>query len=247
MKKIALVVALVVVAGSMIGCQQQAAPGKAAPAKAEKKVEKAPATAPAKVAEKAPAGPATAKAEAAKGDWKLAYTAQFAGKLDKAWSVFQGDAEVKDGKLIVSSEVQDATTILTAPAFTSPSVRVELTASLEQAPQVSDLSILLNASKNDPMDGYLFQFGGKGNTMLGLNKHDEIIKATVKDKPLVVPGKKYQIVAENDKGHLKLIVDGQTVIDYVDPSPISGKDNALIGFYTWESKLVIEKLAVYQK
>ena len=223
MKKVALVVAFMVVAGSVIGCQQQAAPEKAATA------------------------PATAKAEAAKGDWKLAYTAQFAGKLDKAWSVFQGDAEVKDGKLIVSSEVQDATTILTAPVFTAASIRVELTAYLEQAPQVSDLSILLNASKNDPMDGYLFQFGGKGNTMLGLNKHDEIIKATVKDKPLVVPGKKYQIVAENDKGHLKLIVDGQTVIDYVDPSPISGKDNALIGFYTWESKLVIEKLAVYQK
>jgi hypothetical protein len=286
MKNLGIAVALIVFAGSMIGCQEQAAAPKekAAPAKAHKAEKaattqaqtqkaqaatKSAATKPAattkpaaakhaatkpaadKAAATKPAADKAATKPAAAADndgWTLAYTADFSsGKLSADWAAFQGDAAIKDGAMVVSADNADGVTLLTKPVFSAPSVRIEVTASLAKAASISDLSVLLNANKTGPYEGYTLQFGGKANTMNGLTRKDDAVLSTVTTKPLVVAGKKYTIVAENDKGHIKMTVDGKTIIDYVDTEPISGVENGLIGFYTYESQLVIEKLSVFQK
>jgi hypothetical protein len=263
MQKIGFAVAFIVLAGSMISCQEKAAAPeqKTAPVKAEKaattqKAQAATKAATTKPATRKHAATAAATKPAVKADakaadkdgWTLAYTADFSGsKVSGDWSAMQGEIALKDGALVVSTDASDAVALLVKPVFSAPSIRIEMTASLAKASSVSDLSILLNASNTGPYEGYTLQFGGKANTMNGLSRKDEAIQSTVTTKPLVVPGKKYVIVAENDKGHIKMTVDGQTVIDYTDKAPISGADNGLIGFYTWESQLVIDKLTVYQK
>ena len=272
--KIGIAVAFVVCAVSMIGCQEQpAAPTqRAAHVTTKPTTTKPAATKPAAttksattrrtarnaatkdaatkpVAEKAAATkPVAEKAVVDKDGWTLAYTADFSDSKSSAnWAAFQGNCVVKNGSLVVSTERSDAIALLLKPGFAAPSVRLEMTASLAKAGDISDLSVLINANKSDPYAGYTLQFGGKANTMNGLTRKDEAVQSTVTNKPLVVAGQKYTIVAENDKGHIKMIIDGKTVIDYVDPAPICGADNGLVGLYTWESSLVVEKLSVFQK
>jgi hypothetical protein len=95
--------------------------------------------------------------------------------------------------------------------------------------------------------GYLLQFGGKSNTLNRLSKEGEVIPATVKQRPLLAPGKTYHVVAINDGGTICLLVDGVEVFRYVDTKPLKGTGHDRIGFYTYQTTVKLDKVTVYVK
>jgi hypothetical protein len=112
---------------------------------------------------------------------------------------------------------------------------------------ISDISPFLNGDTSGYASAYLFQFGGKGNTLNHLCRGSEDIESTAKNQPLVKPGQKHRILAENDGGRLRLVIDGQEVFRHIDPEPLKGPSHDRIGFYTWGCTLTIEKLTVSVK
>lgn len=181
--------------------------------------------------------------------WTVAYTGDFSGaKLPPEWLILDGDAKVEGGKLVVFAEAESqAQVVLKNPTLDAPSIRVELTGSIS-GEKIGDFSFMLNTSKSGIPDGYMLQFGGGGNTENRIRRDDgTIIDGSTTKDPLPQPDKKYTIVAENDKGHIRLIVDGKTVLDFKDPKPLSGARNGQIGLYTWGSTLKIDKLVVSTK
>jgi len=195
-----------------------------------------------------PQGPAaTAPAAKAADGWTVVYTSDFkaAGKLPAGWQALAGEAKIEGGALVLTAPSDEGQVVLLEPRCPG-SVRVECVASLKGNP-ISDISPFLNADTSGYNSGYLFQFGGKANTINCLCRYDDHIAATEKDKPLVKPGQKYRILAENDGGRLRLVIDGQEIFQYTDPEPLKGQTHDRVGFYTYGCTLVVEKLTVSTK
>ncbi len=180
--------------------------------------------------------------------WTQVYAMDFQGvqKAPAEWLAVSGEVRVAGGALELKGESGgDGQIVLKAPKCPG-SVRMEAVACLV-GDDVVDLSPFINSDDSGYAAGYLFQFGGEGNQVNRLRRAGDIIDETVNTKMLVKAGKKYQVVAENDGGKVRLLIDGQELLAFKDPSPLKGPENGLIGFYTWGSTLRIEKIAVYSK
>lgn len=180
--------------------------------------------------------------------WKLAYTANFkdVDKLPAAWKVIVGDAKIADGKLVLTAAEQaDGQIVLTEPKFPG-SVRLEVDACLEGA-GICDLSPYLNGDQTGYQSGYLLQFGAAENTENRIRRAGEIVDAKANTTVFVKAGKRHHVVAENDAGKLRLIVDGKEILSYTDSEPLKGAGHDQIGFYTWGCSLKIEKITIYTK
>lgn len=180
--------------------------------------------------------------------WKFAFTTNFkdAAKLPEAWKVIEGEAKIADGKLVLTAEeFAHGQIVLKTPRFPG-SVRLEADASLV-GPDVSDLSPLLNGNEGGWDSGYLLQFGAGENMENRLRRVEEIVDAKANDTIFVTPDKTHHVVAENDGGKLRLIVDGKEILSYTDTEPLKGKENDQIGFLTWNCTMKIEKITIYTK
>ena len=199
-----------------------------------------------------PTAAPTAAAVLAAGAWAEAFKADFSGsKLDPKWVVVEGDVAVKNGAMVITAE--NAGEVILKNVFDAPSIRVEIVATAK-GDAVSDLSPILNSTTVGYNDGYLIQVGGKGNTQNRIIKEGDEIEATASDKGLapdkglpLKAGTKYTIVAENDKGQIKVTLNGQTVLEYKDAKPLSGAKNGCVGLYTWGDETTVEKFVVYTK
>lgn len=180
--------------------------------------------------------------------WKVAYTADFrdVAKLPAAWKVIEGDAKIADGKLVLAAgELAEGQIVLTEPKFPG-SVRLEVDACLE-GEVISDLSPYLNGDDTGYRSGYLLQFGAAENTENRIRRVEEIVDAKANNNVFAKAAKKHHVVAENDGGKLRLIVDGTEILSYTDSEPLKGAGHDQIGFYTWNCTLKIEKITIYTK
>ena len=181
--------------------------------------------------------------------WKFACKTNFkdVAKMPAAWKVIEGKAKIADGKLVLTAEeFAHAQIALKTPRFPG-SVRLEVDASLV-GPDVCDLSPLLNGDGTGWESGYLLQFGAAENMENRLRCDGEIVDDAKADTTVfVTPGKTHHVVAENDGGKLRLIVDGKVILSYTDNQPLKGKGHDQIGFYTWNCTLQIEKFTIYTK
>jgi hypothetical protein len=196
---------------------------------------------PAKAAPKAPAAASAA-------GWTVVYAPDFkgSGKLPEEWAAPAGEARIEGGALVLTAPADEEAQLVLLKPRVAGSVRIECVASLKGDP-ISDISPFINTDTSGQGTGYLFQFGGRGNTLNRLCRYDEGIDETVKDKPLIKPGQKYRLLVENDGGRLRMAIDGQEVFRWTDPQPLKGASHDCVGFYTWGCSLVIEKLAVSAK
>jgi hypothetical protein len=195
----------------------------------------------------AAAGPVAPAAKPAEG-WTVVYTSNFQkpGKPPAEWQVLVGEAKVEGGALLLTGHADEEGQVLLTQPRMPGSVRVEFTASLKGSP-ISDISPFVNADDTGFLAGYLFQFGGIGNTLDRLHRCGEEVGETVKTAPLVKPGQKYRMMVENDGGRLRMVIDGQEVFRHSDPQPLKGSSADRIGFYTWGCTLAIENVTVYAK
>ena len=187
-------------------------------------------------------------------EWVLAYYDDFSGEaLSPKWRATAGAASVKDGQLVLSTEKEQAEVVLADPRFESPGLRMEFDAHVPQGTRASDLSAFINSNwsakgKTRGCEGsYLFQFGGMRNTRNLLRRTGEIVEATVTTEPLIQPGVIYHVTVENDCGRVRMDVNGTALLKWDDPRPLWGRDHSAVGFYTWESTMVIDNLKVYHR
>ena len=123
---------------------------------------------------------------------------------------------------------------------------------LDEAPHqhegdlVSDISVILNGDPKGYAKGYLLQFGGKGNTATRLLRAGEEVAGTV-GNDTVKAGQKYHIIAQNLAGKVSLSIDGKEAFRHADPDPLEGKDQDVIGFYTFGCTMTISKLVVFDR
>lgn len=194
-------------------------------------------------------GPSKAAPGAGLADgWTVVYAGDFkaAGKAPPEWQVLSGAAKVEAGALVLAGPADEEGQVVLLEPRMPGSVRVEFVASLKGG-VISDISPFLNTDTTGYKSGYLFQFGGITNTTNRLFRYEEEIGSTVKNAPLVKPGRKYRILVENDGGRLRMVIDGQEVFRYTDPQPLKGQFGDRIGFYTWGCALTIEQLVVSAK
>jgi len=181
--------------------------------------------------------------------WKLACEMDFKGvdKVPETWEVIGGTAKIVDGKLVLTTEQEfDAQLVLKEPRLPT-SVRLEVDACLE-GETVCDLSPYLNGDQTGYQSGYLLQFGAAENVENRLRVAGEIADdAKANTTMFVTPGKMHHVVAENDCGKLRLIVDGTEILSYTDTQPLQGAGHDQIGFYTWNCTLKIEKITIFTK
>lgn len=183
-----------------------------------------------------------------KGGWTQVYAMDFAGvqKVPEGWVAISGELRVAGGALELKAEEGAEAEMVLKTVKCPGSVRVEMTACVV-GNEVCDLSPSLNVDESGYASGYLLQFGGGGNQENRLRRSGEVVDETVNSKTLLKAGKKYSVVAENDNGLVRLVIDGQELLRYQDKEPLKGPEHALIGFYTWGDTLRIEKIAVFSK
>lgn len=180
--------------------------------------------------------------------WTQVYAKDFRDvqKVPPEWSAISGEIRLAGGALELKAEEGADGEIVLKTVKCPGSVRVEVTAAVVGT-EVCDLSPWLNGDDSGYASGYLLQFGGGGNQENRLRRAGEVVDETVNSKTLLKAGQKYSVIAENDGGRVRLVVDGQELLTFQDKEPLKGPDHALIGFYTWGDTLRIEKIAVFSK
>ncbi|KKK81738.1 hypothetical protein LCGC14_2810440 [marine sediment metagenome] len=179
--------------------------------------------------------------------WKLAYKADFTNaKAADQWVKNNAVVTVEKGSLVVKPEGAEEVQIMLKAAKFPGSVRVEFVGSLT-GDTISDLTCMLNGDEYGYSNAYILQFGGRGNSLSRLLVADDPVPGTVNDAAVVTPGKKHRVVATNDGGKITLEVDGKQIFSHVETDPFAGAGHDMIGFYTWDCTLTLDKLVVYTK
>lgn len=94
--------------------------------------------------------------------------------------------------------------------------------------------------------GYVFIFGGWGNSKSILARRDEHGKQLAVDKTRrkVVKGQKYRWKITRKGGRVEWHIDGQPFLAYDDASPLEGKGHQYFGFNNWKSDLWFDNLTI---
>ena len=179
--------------------------------------------------------------------WEVAYRADFKDPAaTDAWVKLNAVVKIENGVLVVSPDEDGAAQIILKKPRVPGSVRMEVIGALI-GETVSDLSPIINGDETGYSSGYLLQFGGFANAESRLQARGGVVESTINEKVLVTPGKKHHVVAENDSGKIRLLVDGRTVFTYTDSDPLKGAGHGQVGFYVYGCTMKLDKLVVYTK
>jgi len=206
--------------------------------------------------------PPAAVVPAQDAGWTLVFRDDFERHdLGENWRVVDGQWIVKDGHLRGSGILISARGI---PADGPPGFqRLEFDAVTDVQPiiffknkpkprvVVGDLSSFIQAqapekNENPLATGYFFQFGGMNNTVNQVQRAKVELQADWRPQTLITPDQLHHMVAENDRGRLRLIVDGKTVLDTVDPQPLVGQGQDRVGLFFYTAAKV-DHVKVYVK
>ena len=209
-------------------------------------------------------GPATASgpAPAEEAGWELAFSDAFEREaLGKDWIVAEGKWTVADGCLRGSG------TLVTAKGYPAGSAvgfqRIEFDAVTDVQPiiffpnkpkpkvVVSDMSCFIHAAPpqkgSTPLtSGYFFQFGGFNNKRNQIRKEGAQLLVDNEPKIRIVQDKVHRIVVENDRGRLRLFVDGQRVLAFKEKMSLIGPTHNRAGFYFYTA-VKVDNVKLYVK
>ncbi len=83
-------------------------------------------------------------------------------------------------------------------------------------------------ARRSKRDGYCLQFGGKAQACANLSRHQLDVQRIDGLRP--EPGRRYRLVAEVAAGVVRLLVDGEQVLRWRDPVPLSGGHAGLYAY-----------------
>lgn len=216
---------------------------------------------------------ATTPKSAEEAGWTLAFTDRFdRADLGEAWEVVQGSWKVADGMLhgngvIISSRsfpARDKTGMIYTGGYALGFIRMEFgftpmpRSDAEPLGQVAEwedagcgafINALWegNAAEAEIEPGYTFQLQGrKDETLKIIKRGGQVVATTDASTAVLTPGKRHQIVIENDEGHLRFLVDGKPVFEHNEMFSIMGSGYDKVGFcFGWPSR--VDNLKVYYK
>ncbi|MDB4664477.1 hypothetical protein OAE63_00605 [bacterium] len=183
--------------------------------------------------------------------WHLVFQDDFNRKdLGDTWKIIDGKWSVADGTLIGSGTLISTKGIPSDNTACFQRLKFEALTTSPANSRVSDLSSFIHceykANIREPWKsgGYLFQFGGRNNTITQLSRDGESFRISSEAK--IIPGHKHKIVIENDRGELRCFVDGNAVFVEREKTSLVGKSQNHIGFYFY-TPAKIRRVRVYAK
>ena len=180
------------------------------------------------------------QAAAPPGEWRLAFQDEFEREaLGDDWVVTDGDFRITGGHVTG----RGSGLFLTRPL--PGDQRVEFEAWVEDDQTPCDLDAMLGVSRLAKWrlgDGYLFQFGGWGNTVNALFKQKTRLASA--PEPSIRPGVHHKLLCERSGRSLRWVIDGQTVAELQDAfTPLAGE---YVGFYI-DTAGQIDNVRVYTR
>lgn len=205
----------------------------------------------------------TASLQAASAKWELVFEDSFdRDELGDNWRVASGEWEIVDGALRGSGAIVstlgfpggDTTGFqrLEFEAVTDVETLDTLGTNTDGPPQVGDMSSMIHvkwgeASEGAPIKhGYFFQFGGFLNTRNKILRAWNLLEEERDAKITITPGKVHKVVVENDRGNVRMTVDGETVFAHQEDVSVLGNGHDKVGFYFYTATKV-HNVKVYVK
>jgi hypothetical protein len=121
--------------------------------------------------------------------------------------------------------------------------KVEITAWSKSNSVDTKVEIFGDGTRHE--SGYIAILGGWNNTITTIARLDEHEKTRVEVRRSWEKNKKYRWTVERTDGKtLRLLIDGQEVLAYVDRDPLVGNRNDRFAFTNWESDVYYDDLVV---
>lgn len=206
--------------------------------------------------------PVTGLRPAKEAGWELVFEDDFdRDEIGDDWIIADGSWEMKEGTLRGSGSIISAKGFPEGDAVGFQRIEFEAVTDVEALillpggppPRltVSDISPFIHAAPHQEgqsawQTGYFFQFGGFNNTVNQIRRQGVALVADRDPDVVIEQDKVHHVVAENDRGHLRLYVDGDLILEHEERMSVIGPENDRIGFYLYTAAK-IDNLKVYVK
>jgi tetratricopeptide (TPR) repeat protein len=150
--------------------------------------------------------------------------------LGEDWKIIGGQAHIENGWLRISGKA-DCYAVIRRPF--PDNIRVEFDARFSAGqPRCSDLGCFVAGDERrcDAV-GYCLSFGADNNTCSRIQR--EGVDVRINTRLVAEPGRIYHLATEAVDGELRLLVDGQVVLRYVDLVPLAGVGHDHLGLATF--------------
>ena len=169
---------------------------------------------------------------AGEAQWTPLFSDDFARtSLGEDWKIVGGQARIENGWLRLSGRA-DCYAVVRRPF--PDSIRVEFEARFPAGMQYcSDLACFLAGDEHrcDAV-GYCVSLGADGNTCSRVQRGG--VDVRIRPALSAEPGRKYALAAELLGGDLRLFVDGQMILRYVDLVPLAGVSHDRLGLASFK-------------
>ncbi len=164
--------------------------------------------------------------------------------VESRWEII-GSWAIKEGELKLSDAKPQ---ILYLKQSISGDVRIEFTCR-QEGDDLGDISCFMSAlsltnRKKACNTGYMFQFGGEGNTRTFLERAGERLWERAESP--IIRGVTYRVCAEKKDSRLSFWVNDKLIFEVDDPQPLSGMDRYLVGFYGWKTETWYSDIKIYK-
>lgn len=158
-----------------------------------------------------------------------------------------GEWEVRDGRLWAVGGSQDRTLLLGSAV--APPVRIEFECTNWEDPAartLGDITVHLNAEPglNAFAKGYSLTTGSYYNNCSTIYREGKPLVQT--EFSPVRSGVRHRVRAEMEGGNLRYWLDDQIVLEAWDSEPLREWDGRSLGLRTWNTRMAVEKVRIYQ-
>lgn len=181
-------------------------------------------------------------------EWTLVRAYDFEGSaLPPDAVVTEGEWEVRDGRLWAVGGSKDRTLLLGAAL--APPVRIEFECTNWEDPverTLGDITLHLNAEPGLSAfaKGYSLTTGSYYNNCSTFYREGKALVHT--EYSPVRSGVRHKVRAEIEGGNLRYWLDGHMVLQAWDPEPLREWEGRCLGLRTWNTRMAVEKIRIYQ-
>jgi serine/threonine protein kinase/TolA-binding protein len=174
--------------------------------------------------------------------WELYFSDNFEREeLGKNWKVISGDWKIKDGRLYIKGAAQN--NYLLCNQKISGNIRL-IYEGYFVGEKGGDISCFICGDEGMlDGEGYFFGFGAHNNTANLIQR--KFVDLVTTKKFLPRSRKKYTVMVEREGSKLRMFVNRKLLLEYTDPSPLTGENHARFGLYTWDSEVYFDNFRVY--
>ncbi len=180
-----------------------------------------------------------------KGNWKLVYKENFTPfSFNLYWNKTSGKWKL-EGKEFVAEPSKTPSFLLTNKFNIIGDYRIIMKGYFEKDVKISDLSLYVNGTKNNPKNGYFIGIGTNGNSRNKILKQGKEVCVSLGEK--LLPEKKYLVIVEKVGDHIKVWLNRKLLFNYWDFFPLNNLTHNKISIYTFYPGLHITRFEIYTR